>query len=449
MRFFPAPIEISDDEGFSRDKDIFQRNAFAEGLTNLVTTSEDPLVILLDSPWGTGKTTFVKMWAGELRKQDFPVIYFDAFENDHVDHGFVAIAAEVIRLSQKLKKTKTPAYKRFIKTAGRLGGVLLRTSARVGVKAATLGAIDAADIESLKTVANDVAKEASTKADEYVESILKLQSQEKESLEALRSALAGLPEIFSDGKTGKRPIVFIVDELDRCKPSFALELLERIKHIFSIPNVHFILAAQLEQLENSVRFTYGNDIDALTYLQKFYNIVVHFPNPDRHRHERLIPKFVAHLHQSMSLDKDAMEIVTHIAEVRRLSFRTIERIATCVALARAFVPKNHLWISPIISVLCTMKIIEPDLFRRAREGRIALSEVTKFLATDNPHRDDGSLNVDWIIGWWNYCLADKELASSDPAAQPYRNYLFSYSIDRESIIPVMARYLDAFQSPQP
>jgi predicted KAP-like P-loop ATPase len=215
MRFFPPPLEIGDDEGFIPEKDIFKREFFGKGLTNLVGASDDPLVIVLDSPWGTGKTTFVKMWAGELRKNGFPVIYFDAFENDYVDNGFLAISGEVVRLSRSLKKANTAVHKAFLKKAARAGGVLFRTGAKIGVKAATLGAIDAADIESLKSVANDIAKEASTKADEYVETLLKLQSQEQEAISSMRQALADLAKSLSsaESETGKRPLVFIIDEL--------------------------------------------------------------------------------------------------------------------------------------------------------------------------------------------------------------------------------------------
>lgn len=449
MHIFPAPIDIAEEEGFVHEKDIFQRGDFGEGLVNLVSKSEDPLVILLDSPWGTGKTTFIKMWAGELRKRGFPVVHFDAFENDHVDNAFVAISAEIIRLSQSLKKTKSPAYKKFVKRAGRFGGILLRTSARIGVKAATLGAIDFADIEALKSVANDVAKEASTKADDYVESILMLQSQEKSSLESLRDALANLAGDLKEERTDEiKPLIFIIDELDRCKPTFALELLERIKHVFSVPNVHFLLAAQLGQLENSVRFSYGADIDALTYLQKFYNVVVHFPPSSSSRHERHIAKFVGHLRQSMSLGEDDMAIVTYVAELRGLSFRTIERIATSLALARAFVPANYLWIPSIISVLCIMKIIAPDLFQRARERQLAAEDITKLLGTDKQQPNYVGLNTDWVLGWWRYCLSTADLDRSDPEVQPFRQYLFRYSIDREYIVPAMARYLDVFQAPK-
>jgi hypothetical protein len=450
MRIFPAPVQIGSEEGFTPDKDIFARREFGASLANLVFMSDDPLVILLDSPWGTGKTTFLNMWAGELRKSKVPVIYFDAFLNDHVDDAFLAIASEVIRLAGDLKKTKESAYKSFVKKAGRVGGILLRTSARVGVKAATLGAIDAADLDSLKKVASDVAKDTSTLADDYVESLLKLQSREKETLASLRDALAGLAESFGESQEGQVrtcPLVFIIDELDRCRPSFALEVLERIKHIFSIPNVHFVLSAQLSQLENSVRYSYGPDIDALTYLQKFYNVTVHFPEPRGGRHEGLIAKFLAHLRTALPSDRDALAVVGHLAEARGLSFRAIERIATCLALARASTPKNYLWVSPIVSVLCVMKIIEPKLFRSAREKKISVQGVEKFLALGTQSAEAGTLNVEYVIGWWKYCLMTEEPDRMDPEYQPYRHHLFQYSVARQEIVALMASYLDNFQSP--
>jgi predicted KAP-like P-loop ATPase len=152
---------------------------------------------------------------------------------------------------------KKAAHKKFLKSAARAGAILLRTSARIGVKAATLGALDASDVEALKAIADDVAKEASTKADEYFESIIKLQSQEKETLANLKVALTELAESFSNDEKDRKPLIFIIDELDRCMPSFALELLEKIKHIFSIANVDFMLAVHLLQLENSVLYSYG------------------------------------------------------------------------------------------------------------------------------------------------------------------------------------------------
>jgi len=449
MKFFPPPVEIAEDEGFAPQKDLFQRAPFGDGLTNLVTVAEDPLVIMLDSAWGTGKTTFIKMWAGQLRNAGFPVIYFDAFENDHVDNGFLAITAEVLRFSQSKKNTNATAHKKFLRSAARAGGVLLRTGARIGVKAATLGAIDATDLDALKSVADDIAKEASTKADEYIEVVLRLQSQEKEALTALRAALVDLAKSLSsqtgEGSTPK-PLIFIIDELDRCRPSFALELLERIKHIFSIKNVHFVLAAHLDQLENSVRFNYGEGLDARTYLEKFYNIIAHFPDSSRSVRDKVSNKYISYLVDKMSLQPGDLTILNKVAEARSLSFRTIERVVTCISLARQFTPKNHLWLQPIVSGLCVMKMLDTSLFNRARAGTLTIDDVRTALSLDN--WADGSKENDWMMEWWIYCVAENEADYPKFDWKGCRQSLAQYSIrDRRDLVRIMASYLDRFRLP--
>src|SRR5262249_28293078 len=85
MRLFPPPLQIADDEGFTPEKDIFGRADIGRGLTSLLARVNEPLVVAVDGQWGSGKTTFLKMWAGELRKSDIPVVYFDAYEHDYVD----------------------------------------------------------------------------------------------------------------------------------------------------------------------------------------------------------------------------------------------------------------------------------------------------------------------------------------------------------------------------
>ncbi len=62
MRLLPPDINIGDDEGFTTDKDIYQRKPIGDGLTNLISLVSDPLVLTLDAPWGSGKTVFLEMW---------------------------------------------------------------------------------------------------------------------------------------------------------------------------------------------------------------------------------------------------------------------------------------------------------------------------------------------------------------------------------------------------
>lgn len=64
----------------------------------------------------------------------------------------------------------------------------------------------------------------------------------------------------------KSPLIIVIDELDRCRPDYALSVLEIIKHFFSLPGIHFVFGVNLEALENSVRCRYGPGIDAHGYL---------------------------------------------------------------------------------------------------------------------------------------------------------------------------------------
>nr|WP_237158141.1 P-loop NTPase fold protein [Shewanella psychrophila] len=61
-----------------------------------------------------------------------------------------------------------------------------------------------------------------------------------------------------------------MDELDRCRPSYAVEMLEVIKHFFDMPNVVFVVATDTEQLQHAVKAVYGNDFNANVYLSRFF-----------------------------------------------------------------------------------------------------------------------------------------------------------------------------------
>ena len=95
MRLTPQEPEIPEVGGFTRENDIFGYRDFAERLANLVRNIDEPLVIALDGPWGSGKSVFVKQWAGLLRERGAPVIQFDAFASDHYEDAFLALSATI------------------------------------------------------------------------------------------------------------------------------------------------------------------------------------------------------------------------------------------------------------------------------------------------------------------------------------------------------------------
>lgn len=102
-------MEIGHTESFTPQKDIFGRKEFGDKLTRIVATLGSPSVLLLDAPWGTGKTTFVKMWRGELSKAGIPSIYFDAFANDYQEDAFLAVASQIIAEAESQAPRKAKA----------------------------------------------------------------------------------------------------------------------------------------------------------------------------------------------------------------------------------------------------------------------------------------------------------------------------------------------------
>lgn len=91
----PSEIEVPEDDPFKYDQ--LGRKKPAEILTHLVGSVQGPCVLAVDAPWGTGKTTFLKMWSQYLRqdKQGFPVIGFNAWETDFSGNPFQALSSEL------------------------------------------------------------------------------------------------------------------------------------------------------------------------------------------------------------------------------------------------------------------------------------------------------------------------------------------------------------------
>ena len=142
MKLMVPALEISSDEGFTDEKDIFQRRDFGERLARLIENANDNLVIALDSKWGEGKSTFVKMWRGHVenkRENTLKTVYFDAFANDYQKDPFLALASEIYGVLPNESKDKKAEFK---KKASEAAKALTRGAIKISVKAATGGLID-------------------------------------------------------------------------------------------------------------------------------------------------------------------------------------------------------------------------------------------------------------------------------------------------------------------
>ena len=449
MRLFPPPLEIGAEEGFTKEKDIFGRSSIGRGLTNVVCRVTDPLVIAVDNEWGTGKTTFLKMWAGELRKLEIPVIYFDAFQHDYVEDAFTAIAAEIISLALQKQKESEPATQKLIKSSVSTAKILLRSSLKLGVKLGTAGILDAADLEN---VAKDLAQEVSDLEDKYLGEILTKQKQEKDAIQSFRDSLQVLPSLLTSGKpiqdAAKAPLVIIIDELDRCRPDFALQILERIKHFFSTPGVHFVLGAHLGQLQNSVSAVYGAGVDSAKYLQKFVNLTLHLTESNWHPHQRATAIYIDHLFASMEIHSNsefssdyAKDYLHHLAHHRRLSLRVIERIITNLAIALAYRPKNTFCLPPLLLGLCALKVLSPGLYVQAKAGNLIFNDARETLAMSGAPEPNSKYSIEHMIKSWRY-YSDPSVAEDNPEFQAFGRGLWDFGLARSNAVAAVARVVD-------
>lgn len=381
MRLFPAELEIGPDEGFTQEKDIFSRRAFGDHLTGIVRRIEDPGVILLDAPWGTGKTTFIKMWRGELKKAGVPSIYFDAFANDYQDSAFVAVASQIIAEAQTLKPRHKKEIAKFTANAVQVAKVVGRTVLGIGIRAASAGVIDAEDLKgAIADIAKDAGTEASKAIDEALKTRLESFNSDRTLFDNFKVELGAMAELLGTAyrtptqgdelsSSNLPPLVFVIDELDRCRPTFALELLEKIKHFFSVPNVIFVIVTSLSQLEMAVKFAYG-DIDARKYLEKFYHLRLLFPAGSPSRPDMGTATYLRYL----ECPKGISEIIVRYQYAHPLSFRTLERIVAYTKLVQA---GGRVFVPQIVALLSILRVTQPEIYALARTSSLTFNILEK------------------------------------------------------------------------
>ncbi len=252
--------------------DALNRKESANALTNLVISTKGPLVLCIDAPWGQGKTTFLKMWERQLKDDQIPTIFFNAWENDFTDDALVALIGELSNAIKELDggETKSKAMEYFEK-ARNIGAGLIKRSIPVAAKIATAGILD---------MEKDFEQAFSTLAETIAREELQKYENSKKTLQAFRADLAKLAVSFSSEENHK-PLVFIIDELDRCRPGFAIEVLEKAKHFFNVENIIFVLGADKSQMGHSIRAIYGDGIDVNGYLRRFIDLDYLLPSPEK------------------------------------------------------------------------------------------------------------------------------------------------------------------------
>lgn len=353
---------------FARDR--LGRKALAERLTSYIGRLKIGSVIAIDAPWGHGKSYFGRNWAAQLSEAGQKVAFIDAFEQDYIEDPFLLIAAEIAELisedvvmAEEFREGAVGVMKAMLPVVTK---TLIGMSGRL-----ILGNSNIADDveEALKEGANNVADSSEA----WIRERLDSHAKEKSAFKNFKKSL----EEFA-GKQSK-PVVIFVDELDRCRPNYAVGLIERLKHLFDVPNLVFVILINRTQLERAVKGIYGQDTDAELYISKFINLSFALPNLKSTDSLRIgqAGKYIEHVINKYDFKKDDkvggfVDGLEDASCIYELSLRDIEKCVALFACAQPS-PKG----SFILAYLICLKVVRPALFDGLLRGQKKAHEIAR------------------------------------------------------------------------
>ena len=257
-----------------------------------------------------------------------------------------------------------------------------------------------------------------------------------------------MPVTLKKGDSEVKPLVIVIDELDRCRPTYAVSLIEKIKHLFSAKNIVFVLVLNLQQLEESIKGIYGQNIDAHTYLQKFINIETTLPKKIEDRSLSDLGKYAEKLLELHEIEtwgdsRLIIKCLEPIANHNNLSLRQLEKVFVNIALLYSSSSENHLRLVPVIVFISTIKVVNLSLFQRLLHRKVTYNEVLSEMNLSDPIESDND-RFNWMMKWIKYSLlTDGQLSIADDKNEldGLGRSLWQYNLDRENVIPYFAQQL--------
>ncbi len=223
------------------DHDVLNRKEFCENLTkklidvyNNRIDKDHGYSMSLNGDYGSGKTWFLEMWMNYLKSQKDEnanfykpnnIAYLNIWEDEIHGSPLLSLSYELCNLFG----LKNPCK-----------GLLSKIN-RISLSYAGFGVGIGITGEKL--------------------------NKERKDLKNLKKSIK---EEIEERTKKESPIIIFIDELDRVKPPYALQVLETVKHFFDIPGIIFIFAVNKSTLINSIKHHYGNDFDIEGYYKRFF-----------------------------------------------------------------------------------------------------------------------------------------------------------------------------------
>lgn len=242
--------------------DSLNRSIHAEFLTEfLISKSKDSSYVLnINSSWGAGKTWFLRRWVASI-KNHYPTVYVDCWKNDHSNDPFLTVISQI--KSSLIEKTdkkfiNSSAFNKSWKLFKNVAPTIFKTILK------NKSGIDWDGFDDIEGV-DDCGEK-------IVDTIINAHEETSKSIDDFKTSISEwLIAVNNQDDNFEMPLFVFIDELDRCRPTYAIQMLETVKHIFDIPNVVFVIATDKEQLQHSIKAVYGQGFNSNKYLDRFFN----------------------------------------------------------------------------------------------------------------------------------------------------------------------------------
>lgn len=366
MRIRPVEVAIPSTPSELFQNDLLDRKEPIEVLTAAISSIEGPCVVAVDAEWGAGKTTFLRLWAQYLRNKKYQVVEYNAWKTDFANHPFAALFHEMTSALPSNKEQVIEEFKNIGKDLAR--SFVEHHLGRVGL--------------------DQIMKCGPRPLEEY--------RQTKDLLTKFRTALQNTASGLGDN-----PLVVFIDELDRCRPLYAIELLEVAKHLFSVDGVVFVFGVNQEQLKHSVSVVYGTDFDSADYLRRFFDWEFVLPASDR---KVFIDRQLSNTRLNAYFASKNDQVLCANAWLRSylsshdISIRTVAQFVHRAGLALATLPSDMGRFQWATVVALIIKTTDPGVYRRLLTGTISdddayqrLSVHSSITALPHPRRFEAAI----------------------------------------------------------
>lgn len=274
---------------------------FLEQLHELIHHQvEPPFSLSLNGSWGSGKTSLMKALESKLTQDGFPILWFNPWEYERAEDVVQCFLANLSRKAESQWDVATENLGIFALTA-------------------VTGIVDAAfQLLTNKTVSFKNTKEI---YDQVNAAISDDETKFKDPIAVIHAAFAKLTqEISNQKKHGKRPLVVFLDDLDRCLPDKALEMLEALKNLFVCQGarVIFIAGIDTEVAKSFIMQRYENipSSYAANYFRKIFHATVNVPLLDLDEYKIMVTQRFDELRKSTPLPEniDTTDMVTQVTD---------------------------------------------------------------------------------------------------------------------------------------